>query len=468
MSQCFSGSTVNTIANVSGLQELWATTLGDPNVCVALLDGPVDTTHPSLQGATLTQLNLLQGCEATQAEVLRHGTQVASIVFGDHSGPIRGIAPHCRGLLLSIFTESENGHLLPCSQLDLARAITLAVEQGANVINISGGELTESSAPDPLLSDAINGAADAGTIIIAAAGNQGCECLNIPAAVQPVLAVGAMNHNGEPLALSNWGPEYMKNGVLAIGENVPCAIPGNGTAVATGTSFAAPVVTGVVALLLSLVERGRDHQRASRVIREAIISSSTGCNRIHAPDCSRLLAGRLSIPGVIETLKTQGAIRMSDNLNASTKKISTMACDSASDYAANAEPATETRKVSDLATPVNHMRPTSEHACNDLARAPSQNPHSEQLAPLKPSSPDLHEVKQRGSVSSEAVPSACGCEAQKHIPPQLVYALGLLGVDFGSEAHRDSVMQYTSDGSNIFDLMKGPFPELAESRNMDA
>ena len=46
-----------------------------------------------------------------------------------------GIAPGCRGLLLPIFQDGKGDGLAPCSQIDLARAITQAVEAGANIIN---------------------------------------------------------------------------------------------------------------------------------------------------------------------------------------------------------------------------------------------------------------------------------------------------------------------------------------------
>ena len=65
-----------------------------------------------------------------------HGTHVASLIFGQPGSPVFGIAPKCRSLILPIFRDIREGHL---PQLDLARAIEQAVQEGAHVINVSGG-----------------------------------------------------------------------------------------------------------------------------------------------------------------------------------------------------------------------------------------------------------------------------------------------------------------------------------------
>jgi len=83
-----------------GLVALWAESVGNPGICVAVLDGPVDLGHPSFSGARLTTKELLVSSVADQGPASVHGTHVASVIFGHHSGPIRGIAPGCRGLII--------------------------------------------------------------------------------------------------------------------------------------------------------------------------------------------------------------------------------------------------------------------------------------------------------------------------------------------------------------------------------
>src|SRR5438105_4981883 len=123
---------------VPGLPDLWQHTLGHAKICVAVLDGPVDVTHPSLNGANLVQRKTLARIDAGPA--CRHGTHVASVIFGQPDGPVHGIAPHCSGTILPVFESAGHDSIRPCSQLDLARAMIAALEAGAQIINVSGGE----------------------------------------------------------------------------------------------------------------------------------------------------------------------------------------------------------------------------------------------------------------------------------------------------------------------------------------
>ena len=136
--------------------------------------------------------------------------------------------------------------------MDLARAINQAVEAGGHVINISAGELSNNGEADPMLVNAVRNCHDQGVLIVAAAGNDSCRCLHVPAAIPTALAVGAADQDGLPLASSNWGDAYQDQGVVAPGLDMVGAAPAGGLALKSGTSFATPVVTGVVGLLLSL------------------------------------------------------------------------------------------------------------------------------------------------------------------------------------------------------------------------
>ena len=165
-----------------GLKSLWSETRGDSRVTVAILDGPVDQSHSCFQGAKLRPVDSLVSAAADNGPASRHGTHVTSIVFGQRDGPIRGIAPACRSLIVPIFTNGPQASIAPCSQLDLARAITQAVENGAQIINISGGQLDAGGEPHEILAKAVQACADKGALIVASAGNEGCNCLHVPAA----------------------------------------------------------------------------------------------------------------------------------------------------------------------------------------------------------------------------------------------------------------------------------------------
>ncbi len=173
------------VTAIHGLKELWAETLGDPRICIAVLDGPVDLTHPSFAGADLTQIETLASGKAGSEPVAEHGTHVASVIFGRHDGPVKGVAPRCRGLIAPIFKDMISGSPAPCSQVDLARALLQAVQAGANIINVSGGQFSPSGTAHPILADAVRTCAESGVLIVAAAGNQGCDCLHIPGRCRP-------------------------------------------------------------------------------------------------------------------------------------------------------------------------------------------------------------------------------------------------------------------------------------------
>jgi len=113
-----------------------------------------------------------------------------------------------------------------------------------------------------------------------------------------------MNPKGLPLESSNWGERYQSQGILAPGENILGASPGGGTTINSGTSFATPVVSGVAALLLSLqLKRGQNPN--PHTVRESLLKSALGCDSQEAPDCRRLLVGRLNLSGA-QYFITQG------------------------------------------------------------------------------------------------------------------------------------------------------------------
>ncbi len=230
-----------------------------------------------------------------------HGTHVASVLFGDPAGPVAGIIPACRGLLIPVFADAEAGDIVPCSEIAMARAILAAVEQGANVINISAGRLSGTGTAGGHLSDAVASAVRSGVLIVAAAGNEGCACHHVPAALPSVLAVGAMDANGEPVGFSNWGPAYRQCGVLAPGTDVIGAAAGGGVVAMSGTSFATPFVAGAAALLMAkLIEAGK--QPDGRVVLQAILDGADRCDIELRGKCERFLTGGLNIAGALRRI----------------------------------------------------------------------------------------------------------------------------------------------------------------------
>src|SRR4028119_1451301 len=150
--QAMTTTSFTDVSALPGLKSLWTESIGDPRVCVAVLDGPVDQSHPCFDDANLTRPPTLVTDVPGSGLMSGHGTHITSVIFGQHSSPVRGTAPGCRGLIVPVFSDNRSG---PLSQMDLARAINQAVEQGAHVINISGGQLSQSGEADPMLVNAV-------------------------------------------------------------------------------------------------------------------------------------------------------------------------------------------------------------------------------------------------------------------------------------------------------------------------
>jgi cyanobactin maturation PatA/PatG family protease len=289
------------LSSVPGLLECRQQTLGDPKICIAIIDSRVDLAHPCFTGAQLRELMPAWLQSVMGPSGASHGTHVASVIFGQPGGPVEGIAPRCRGIVIPVYGETESGELRPCRQEDLARAIALALEAGANLINISGGELIRPGDIDRFLEQTVRSCEQQDVVVVAATGNDGCECLHAPAVLPAVLAVGAADSSGMPMPFSNWDESLADHGVLAPGQAIPGAVPGNGIVQKSGTSFACPIVTGAAALLLSL-QKSRGERPSPKAVRDAIIGSALPCTTEEQSQCERMLGGRLNISGASEML----------------------------------------------------------------------------------------------------------------------------------------------------------------------
>mgnify|MGYP001141962073 CR=1 FL=1 len=406
------------ISNIPEIKKLWAKTKGNSEVCVAVLDGLVDLKHPCFEGANLTQLpSLVQGQATPQSEMSLHGTHVASIIFGQPNSSVSGIAPHCRGLIVPIFSDYHRR----TSQLNLARAIEQAVNAGANIINISGGELTDYGEAEDWLNRAVSLCQNNNVLLVAAAGNDGCECLHVPAALPTVLAAGAMGENGQPLDYSNWGENYQTQGILALGENILGAEPGGGTTQLSGTSFATPVVSGVAALLMSL-QLQREEKPDSQKVRTALLKTAVPC---HAQETRRCLVGQMNISGAIAHITGE---TMSESEQDNNNGIeASCGCESTPEASLPGSVGLE----NSLPTPAdNGVVAAGVVEAGVTASQPlsSTNTSNNQISAMPNNS--------QSNNSNGITPSQ---------PPQdvtnIVYVIGTLGYDFGTEARRDSFKQ---------------------------
>jgi hypothetical protein len=437
----------NLLTWLPDLWVVWADSLGDPEVKIAVLDGPTDTSHRCFRGANLERLNTLVSDAPGTGAMSVHGTHVTSLIFGQPNGPVLGVAPHCHGLLLPVFRDYQEGRL---SQLDLARAIEQAVEEGAHIINISGGERSPQGQADQILARAIQLCNDNNVLVVAAVGNDGCECLHVPAALPAVLAVGAAGAANEPLGISNWGQAYRSNGVLAPGENIPGAMPGDRITRMTGSSFATPIVAGFAALLLS-IQKKNGQKLDPRAVRKAILESAHKCEPHADSDCRRYLSGSLNISGAYNLIrKGDKTMIPSTNLNARGTLASPVAeagrgagalgASTSGVIAAGAEeaeaPQAATAGIQAALSP-SAGAPVEPAAKNGDAPAAAVSPPANPTAAVA-SNPPLSTSAVQPSANGVVPSGNCGCSNGKK---QNIFALGLVGYDFGTQARRDSFTQ---------------------------
>lgn len=177
----------------------------------------------------------------------RHGTAVAGVLAatGNNNKGIAGVNWTTKILPLQAIDDNSYGNTLT-----VARAIYYAADRGVDVINLSLGSANE----DSYLRQAIHYALDRNVIVVAASGNDGCDCISYPARYPEVVAVGAHNQSGSPATFSSYGAEL---DMLAPGENITTpswskTLPSTGyTTNMAGTSFAAPYVSGLLSLARS-------------------------------------------------------------------------------------------------------------------------------------------------------------------------------------------------------------------------
>ena len=424
----------------AGLQSLMSALAdaapGDRSVKIGIVDGLPDLRHPALQNAAIEILDLMvpHGCGTPDA----HGTGICSVIFGT-GDTVRGIAPGCSGVVLPIFFGSQEA-ARPASQLDLARAITFALEQGVAIINVSAGQQVVAPDAHDVLAQALERCAERRVLVVAAAGNDGCACLHLPAAVPSVLAVGATDMGGHPLDASNWGAPYRQNGILAPGEGLTVATLSGGIGTASGTSYATALVSGTAALLLSLARR--DGYRIDAVdIREILIESAAPCTLDGDGACDRFLAGTLDAAAALAALRRLGKVRQ-------TAPTLTQAALRRSETAAHFEQNTRREITMTDATPIPKDAAAAAGAMPPADPVPASEMLLQSEAPPSASAPpsarsSVSPLSQlRSQPSDRLSQQSCGCGGGG--PVQLVYVLGALWYDFGTEARHDALFQRMS------------------------
>lgn len=253
-----------------GLPDAWSITRGKQDILVAVIDSGVALSHPELTGRLVPGWDYVHD-DAVPEDEHGHGTTVAGVIAAntDNGQQIAGVTWGTRVLPLKVLDQNGNGN-----DSDVALAIIEAADRGAQVINLSlGGEEASST-----LQEAVDYAHNKGVVIVAASGNEHAPVL-YPAACDGVIAVGATGEGGGIASFSNYGPEM---DVVAPGDQIlGISRDGWSTRIVSGTSFAAPHVAGLAALLRS-VAPGLANQDVERLIAtQAIDQGTAGWDQVY-------------------------------------------------------------------------------------------------------------------------------------------------------------------------------------------
>jgi len=214
----------------------WAISTGD-SVKVGVIDTGIDLKHPDLKANIKGGYNAINPLKSPNDDN-GHGTHVAGIIAAlDNDIGIIGVGPQIDLYAIKVLNANGSGYLS-----DVIEGLDWAVNNGMQVVNMSLG----TSQDVPSFHEAIINVYNAGVTIVAAAGNTGGSVV-YPAAYPEVIAVSATDQNNQIASWSSRGPEI---DLSAPGVSIYSTYKNQSYATLSGTSMAAPHVTGAAALII--------------------------------------------------------------------------------------------------------------------------------------------------------------------------------------------------------------------------
>ena len=238
----------------------WERTTGSSDVTIAVVDTGIDTQHPDLLG----RVTRIPGCGLgpTNSYDTSHGTFIAGLIGAVADNSIGTTGLDWKAELLDVrVMNGGNG-----STQVIASGIKCAAANGADIISLSF--VQQGSQLSPILKEAISEAQKAGSLVVAAAGNDGYERQRFPAAAEGVLSVGALNAD---LNISSFSTRGNWIDLMAPGNELLSLGAGSSNSVrlGSGSSFAAPLVAASASLVKARFPYFEAEQIMSQLIRTA-------------------------------------------------------------------------------------------------------------------------------------------------------------------------------------------------------
>lgn len=258
------------------LPERWAITRGR-GVRVCVLDTGIDLAHPDL---LIKEAQDFTGGR-NPSDKQKHGTHTAGTINAQHNDMLaRGGAPEAELYVAKVLDDWGNG-----LEAWIAAGIDWATALKADVISMSFGSISRSA----MILAALERYVQTGGIPIAAAGNDGTDHSNWPAAAEFVISVGAVDPWGRRARFSSWGDEV---DIAAPGTDIVSTAPGGGLLKMSGTSMATPLVAAVACLAKSYHKLQGDKAKTKfGNVYEALANFKAAAQKFPDPDTKRFGAG---------------------------------------------------------------------------------------------------------------------------------------------------------------------------------
>ena len=277
--------------------EAWVTTTGTASTIVAILDTGYTAGHPDLAGVRIVAPfnEITHTTDVTDGS--GHGTHVLGTIAArtNNGVGVAGIAPGVSIMPVKVCSDDGN-----CWNSNVLAGVEYAIEHGASVINLSlGSGLNKAAVADS--QQTYDDAAEAGVVVVAAAGNTGDATLEYPASFNHVISVAATDDaTTNPDAAAAFSTRNALVDIAAPGVSILSTIPGGGYGSWSGTSMATPHVTAVAALVRSVNPTFTATQVETALEQTAVDLGAAGRDDVFGYgrlDAAAALAGRAT-PGI--------------------------------------------------------------------------------------------------------------------------------------------------------------------------
>jgi len=226
--------------SLHNIPEAWLESKGE-----GIVIGVIDTglpIHRDLDDQITKAVNFTK--DPLPDNVQGHSTFCSGLLCAkENNEGIVGIAPKAKIIIAKALDNSGSG-----DDESIAKSINWCAENGANIINMSLGAPANYEHLFPETKEAIKRAYKEGIVIVCASGNEDASKVGFPARMEQCIAVGAVDSKKQRASFSNRGPEL---DFAAAGVNILSTFKNNSYGSLSGTSFSAPQVTGIAALILS-------------------------------------------------------------------------------------------------------------------------------------------------------------------------------------------------------------------------